>query len=166
MIKRIKLFKPVSSDIILERAGKSLSLICDRCGGSISSGEKGLSKWRYDDDSDQVLCPICVSELIEFVTDSEIGKIVSFMEGATWALEEFYYDEVIGTTPPPHVNRAIEAKRREMIEKLKRRIFKKFGFGIDKLVRSCGGYQPSNGHLDSSDPPKGGSGIKQKGGLK
>lgn len=120
------MIKPIPESKLKEKLYKSSSLVCDRCEIGLSPSADGLSKWRYDADNDQVLCPDCIKNLREQAVDSEIGKIVSFMSGAEWALSEFY-DEQKGTQPPPHVKRDIDAKQREMIKKAMEKIRKEFG---------------------------------------
>ncbi len=97
-----------------EKITKSLTLVCDRCSKVLSQSEPGFFLWCYDEENDSVLCPVCVAELKEIEINHALEKVNSFIEGAKWALSEFY-DEIGGTQPPLHMERDIRKKQREMI---------------------------------------------------
>lgn len=109
-----------------DKISKELTLTCVRCQRVLRQAEPGFSRWRYDYENDQVFCPECISDLKERELDQALKEVFAFINGARWALSEFY-DEIGGTQPPLHVERDIRKKQREMIIEAIRKVESKYG---------------------------------------
>jgi len=117
-----------------EKISKDLTLTYDRCQRVLSQSDFGFCLWRYDGENDQVFCPGCISDLKERELDQALKEVFAFINGARWAISEFY-DEQKNTEPPPHIERDIKEKLREMIFESVRKVEGKFYYdnGLIKL---------------------------------
>jgi len=111
-----------------DKISKDLTLTCVRCQRVLRQAEPGFSRWRYDYENDQVLCPECISDLKERELDQALKEVFAFINGARWALRlTEFYDEKNNTESPPHIEQELKEKLKEMIFEAVRKVESKYG---------------------------------------